>query len=586
MGTVGWWARLGLCLALATIVTAEEPAESLSDRVERLIAELGANEYSQRERAQAQLLKAGPDAYDALQAAVNHEDIEIAARARYLVRLIRIDWTREDDPPAVKELLKSYDQLTPSVRLQRIEELSKLPGDAGVSALCRVVRFEKSPVLAKQAALRLLGRPLPPDVTPQARRQQLLDSLGSSSTTPTGWLRLEAETQADPAGAAEAWSKVVADEQTALARAPQTTQNEIVARLLRRQVDLLKQLGRPEEAEAAMIRSLDYEPGTPETLPKLLDWLVEQKAWKALDAVATRFAPQFEQQPILLYLLANARLKQGQSEQAEQAAKKALEVNGANQVEHYKLGRDLQQRGMVDWSAREFQAAIDNGPLASLPTFASQSALAELLHDHGRHLEAAKALEPAVEELDRNAEHRRQVQERLGREAGGVKSRMHYFFAMDHREKGDLAKTIEHLDQAIAADPTDADALIGLHRLPNQDEARRQRTSELIKAAADVFRKQISQSPEDSTPYNQFAWLVGNTEGDYAEALRYSQKSLELAPNAAGYLDTLGRCYYALGDLDNAIKYQTQAVTLEPHSGAMQRQLVLFKEELAKKERK
>jgi tetratricopeptide (TPR) repeat protein len=209
-----------------------------------------------------------------------------------------------------------------------------------------------------------------------------------------------------------------------------------------------------------------------------------------------------------------------------------------------------------------------------------------LLHDQEKHLEAAKVLQPAVEELDRNAEYRKTVLERVGREPAGIKSRMHYFLAMDHRDKGDVAKTVEQLDLAMAADPTDADALIGLYRLPNQDVARREKTSKLIKAAADVFRKQIQQSPEDSTPYNQFAWLVGNTEGDYAEALRYSQKSLELAPNSAGYLDTLGRCYYAAGDLDNAIKYQTQAVTLDPHSGAMQRQLALFKSALANKKEK
>lgn len=567
------------------VVAADLPVSPQVDRVEQLIAKLGDEEFLERERAQEELLKIGPDAYDALQAAVDHEDIEIASRARYLVRLIRVDWTRESDPTAVKELLKGYDQLAPTARLARIADLAKVPSDGGVPAICRIVRFEKSPVLAKQAALKVLGRPLAAEVTAAQRRQQILDALGRSNTPATGWLRIEAETQTDPAAMLEEWAKAVADEQAALTRTPQNTQNEIVAGLLRRQVDLLTKLERKDEAQAAMLKSLDYEQGTPESLPKLLEWLVEQKAWSVLDAVATRFADRFDQQPILLYLLADARGKQGQKDLAEQAAAKALEVNGTNQVEHYKLGRDLQQRGLIEWSIREYQAAIANGPLANLATFASQSALAELLHDRQRHLEAAKVLEPAVEELNRNAEHRKSVEDRLGREPGGIISRMHYLYAMDQQDKGDLAKAQEHLDAAIQADPTDADALIGLYRLPNQEASRRARTSKLIKSAADLFRKQIQQSPDDATPYNQFAWLVGNTEGDYAEALRYSQKSLELSPNAAGYLDTLGRCYYAVGDLSNAVKHQTQAVTLDPHSGAMQRQLEFFKAELAKKEK-
>ena len=84
--------------------------------------------------------------------------------------------------------------------------------------------------------------------------------------------------------------------------------------------------------------------------------------------------------------------------------------------------------------------------------------------------------------------------------------------------------------------------------------------------------------------YNQYAWLVGNTTGDYETALRYSHRSLELRPGTAGYLDTLGRCYYAKQDYVNAEKYQLQAVRRDPHSGAVQRQLELFQRTLQKQQ--
>ena len=104
-----------------------------------------------------------------------------------------------------------------------------------------------------------------------------------------------------------------------------------------------------------------------------------------------------------------------------------------------------------------------------------------------------------------------------------------------------------------------------------------------------TFRKQIRKSPNSATPLNQFAWLIGNTLGETdpqlaEEAIRYSQKSLELRPDAAGYLDTLGRCYYAKGDLENAIKYQSEAARLDPHSRLIRRQLEFFKATLAESE--
>ena len=92
------------------------------------------------------------------------------------------------------------------------------------------------------------------------------------------------------------------------------------------------------------------------------------------------------------------------------------------------------------------------------------------------------------------------------------------------------------------------------------------------------------------TPYNQWAWLVSNTEGDSRRRFAYSHRSLELIPADAGesagasFLDTLGRCYYAAGDYENAVKYQRQAVEKVDYMQVMQRQLALFEKTLAEKQ--
>ena len=83
--------------------------------------------------------------------------------------------------------------------------------------------------------------------------------------------------------------------------------------------------------------------------------------------------------------------------------------------------------------------------------------------------------------------------------------------------------------------------------------------------------------PTEATSYNQFAWLVGNTEGDFDEALRYSKKSIELKPGYGGYYDTLAHVYFAKGDYENALKTQTKAAELEPHSGQIARKLAVFR---------
>jgi len=175
---------------------------------------------------------------------------------------------------------------------------------------------------------------------------------------------------------------------------------------------------------------------------------------------------------------------------------------------------------------------------------------------------------------------------------------MNYFFACHFHEQQDVAKEKQHLELAVGSDATDADVLIAMYRLPDADPQWLTKTKEGIEEVAKKFRAQITelQAALDligneqsrarteidlSIECNQYAWLVGNTFGDFDDAVKMSHKSLELRPNYAGYLDTLGRCYYGKGDLVKAVKYQSQAVKLNAYSGQIRRQLEFFRKEAA-----
>ena len=142
-----------------------------------------------------------------------------------------------------------------------------------------------------------------------------------------------------------------------------------------------------------------------------------------------------------------------------------------------------------------------------------------------------------------------------------------------------------------------------MYRFKKADEAWKARTRDAIEnTVTDQFDEiqQLEQeyrtvegvSRKDTVGYelarvcNQYAWLVGNTFGDFKLAVKLSHRSLDLRKDAPGYLDTLGRCYYAADDLENAIKYQKQAVELDPDSQQMRRQLKMFETALKEKEAK
>jgi tetratricopeptide (TPR) repeat protein len=208
-------------------------------------------------------------------------------------------------------------------------------------------------------------------------------------------------------------------------------------------------------------------------------------------------------------------------------------------------------------------------------------------YDRAEYEAAAKTLEEAAKPFQ--GKPKDGIDQEIigtGRTVDSVLARMHFFRGCQYEAAGQRDKQLEELKAGLEQDPTDVDVLIALFHLPNLEAALRDKARKLIRDSAENYRQQIKETPDDPTPYNQFAWLIANTEGDKQEALRASQKSLELRPGAAGFLDTLGRCYFAAGDVENAVKHQAKAVELDPHSGQMNRQLKLFREALEKSKAK
>lgn len=560
-------------------------ATDLAARIDRLIQQLGDDDYFIRERAQADLAKIGFEAFDTLEAAQDNDDLEIASRAKFLVGALQIEWTIDSDPPEVKSLLQKYGLKDDAERQTILEALSKLPDDRGLAVLCRLVRFDRKLVLSKRAAMAIIDKKLTDDSQWNARERVIVENLGRSPRAGADWLRAYLLSHKDAAAGAERWGALAAAEEQTLGQQPQETQLDLVRALWRQQIALWKKLDRRDETVAAMMRVVNLEEGTNEALAELLNWLVSEEAWPVIDTVVVRFNDRIEREPGLLYCVARAQHEQHKDQLAEQTAEKALKHASRRPEDRYPMAEDLRQRGMIKWSHQELRQLIES--CAPEKKTLVQRILSEQLHDQGDDLAAAELREEVVKAMGPAAAPRAVDDESDENGPAPQQARAHYFRSCHLLSKGDRVGQLNELKAALAADPTDADVLISLYRYPDLTADLKSKVTDHIRKTAEVFRGQISNNPEDPRPYNQFAWLIANTEGDKQAALDASLKSLELSEGdgrgvEAGYLDTLGRCYYALGDYENAVKRQSRAVELDPHSGLMNKQLALFKEALAK----
>jgi tetratricopeptide (TPR) repeat protein len=574
----------------------DEPL-GLDQRIGELIAELGSDDFARREKAQAELERLSMMAFDALRAAENHEDIEIALRARYLVRRMQVRWYTEQDSAEVRRVLRDYGSQSETERRSRMERLAVLEDGQGLQALARLVRFEAEVRLARHAALLIMKQAAVDDAAlRQARADMLREAISLSKRPPSQWVRTYAQSLVDPPAADPQWAEIVAEEQRVFANFPEQTSPEILIDLLHWRADQLLRQQRRDEAMPLVLSSLDLTSGRREQLQSLLDWLMDREIWEQIDPLAQRFPEPFTDSLLLRYRLAEAYARQGRSELAETTAQAALAAHPEQYDEHIEVAFAQQSRGLFAWAEQEYRYVISGSGEGSTHGLRARLFLAEMLHDQQRDLGAGEVLQELVDLIGKNPEFANRVR-MMRTDVDDIPARMHFFFA-EHFKNSDRQKQKEHLQKGVQVFPREIDVLIAMHHFPEADEQWRQTTQQHIQDTVGHYREQIrrfndslqqntNQTYEDDLRAllarfnNQLAWLLANTDGDLDEALRCSRLSLEYRPGESSYLDTLGRCYYARQEYENAVKYQSRAAALEPHSGQIGRQLKLFQEALA-----
>ena len=277
----------------------------------------------------------------------------------------------------------------------------------------------------------------------------------------------------------------------------------------------------------------------------------------------------------LLYLLAQAYAERGDRAAADKTAQQAQQVPRPSDLLGLILRMQtawmLGRRGSPAWAETEYRFLMSCGQATVIVD--SGRPFAEYLHDQGKPLAAAEVYQKTLDAMD----VRRFDADREGDSAVNARGRMNYFRACHWLEEKDPVKQLYFLERALQADPGEIDSLIACYRLPNATPPFRERIVKSIQRETAQLRGEMAKDPKSPSPCNQFAWLVCNTQGDLDEALRASQKSLELSPNTSAYLDTLAHVYFAKGDVANAVKYQTLAMEREPHSGLLTGELKRFR---------
>ena len=574
--------------------------------VQELIEGLADPRYSVRHRSQRLLEQRGLEAFDSILNAQDNVDPEVSVACKRLLTSITEPWSIEGAPIEVNVHLWDYGNSSSQARQDSIDEINDLANGLGIKALCRLARFEPSETNSQYAAMSLLKETRSDGIgrfASESRLKEITSHLavleqlyGPTKRIAFNWLKKAAVENVG----AEYWMKQAALQPHHYDQGDWTSRDSMLWLALYR-----AHQQRDEKLLKQAFQLLVDE--TPESLTfylqELTEQLVEVDAWPTIDSFLEKYQISLNDRPGL-YLQAHLANSRGDLDQAEQLAKQAFQLPalatpsnkdwftqqpGYSWTGAQLLGDRILMANTLDvwlhreWALRELEEVCKPLEPMSVSTIFARWKITELLHDSERPGEAAFLLREMLDHIQSTNERSNHFRQLIDNsEFGGIpslevmKGQLGLCEALARRQMGEEEKARSLLDKAFQADRGNADIVIAMYHSPGADEAYREKVRKRILQSCRNYEVQIASNPSNPIYYNHWAWVVSNTEGDFEKAIRYSKRSLDLVPDSAGYLDTLGRCYFSNGQIEEAIKAQQRAVELLPSTQTLQRQLQEF----------
>ncbi|MBI5683728.1 MAG: hypothetical protein HZC54_01475 [Verrucomicrobia bacterium] len=542
-------------------------ADAVARDIKWQIKNLGDDSAVLRDLAMQKVARYGMTAADALVRALTTAPPAALPHVREL--LARLPLTSPDDPPEVAKALQNYSQLQASSRQETGYRLTALPIEKSAPALLRLIAYEPNEFVAWQLAVRM--RPW----VSKCRDMILAAHLPPRPAT----LRLLA--WAKPDRAVERMEQAWALARERLKAGGDTESAGLLSLVTTELTTLYRQKKQYDIIETCW-RQVADETKDPNAALNLLALLIEHNQPQRVEAEWKHCAGWLAGDPRALYLLARAAGARGDTQLERDFIATARSLAPHDAEQHLFVGTYLMQRRWLDLAAGEFQRVLDmvgadEGDRAFEVT--ARLRLADI-HSHRRQPDKE------AEQLDAAIHLYRVFEEKGGGavitdQINNLKCRLLLLEASRHGKSGNLAAQEKALRETLKLTPNHPDAVIALVELLRKRGAA-QEAAELVKSSSEHYRTRLAEQPDDAENHNNLAWLLANTETSLDEARKLSQKSLEIQPDTAAYLDTLAEVHLRLGQAARAVEFQKQAVELEPESLDLADRLKKFEAAAAK----
>lgn len=314
----------------------------------------------------------------------------------------------------------------------------------------------------------------------------------------------------------------------------------------------------------------ETEPSNADFLLRYADFLSGEKRFKEAAAVYHRAWEANPVHPLALFLNGHALKLAGEAKEGERRMGLAHWMPLGNEGGRVKFSDELNQRGFNADSRREMDLVIDTGWFRT--HFVGNLYLRKArMHARKKEYAAAAAMfEKDVVSLMRTDAHFTDARANLT-----VPELARTYRSRALLAAGKLDEALAEARAGLEVLPNNIDLAIGL--VPDLDAAGRRKDADEIygkvKTAFAGALRDYGSSPELR---NGLAWTMVNCNRDLDEALAHATRAVEVAPKAAGYIDTLAEIHFRKQDRKKALELMKKCAELEPANPYYQKQLERF----------
>lgn len=303
---------------------------------------------------------------------------------------------------------------------------------------------------------------------------------------------------------------------------------------------------------------------------KLGDLLAEERQWGAAAEWYQR-AWQFDRdQPLPLFLYAQALQRAGQHEVGTRLAELALLMPLANAETRHALASGLKERGYREVALQQFELLLRTGEPDDGRLVDAAKQIGNLTHATDQ-MRAADLWEMLVLCCIRPKWRFNEVQGYME-----LPLLVHKTRAAGLLKAGRAEEALREVWASQELAPATGE--LAQELVPLLEAADRSREAErLLEASSNRLRELTQDFPACATTHNHLAALLVRCGRNLDDALEHAQQAVELEPSTPPFHQTLAEIYYRRGDQDKAIACAERCVHLEPQNVEYQRQLERFK---------